>query len=735
MNTRSARRQAASLILSALAGTTWGGEGAYDLGEVLVTATKLNTLPLGAMDVDTDSLASLRPATSDTASLLRDIPGVSLYGAGGVSGLPAIHGLADDRLRVKVDGMDLIAACPNHMNAPLSYIDPSDAARARVYAGITPVSVGGDSIGGTILVESGESQFAQPGAGTLTTGEVGTFYRSNGNARGAHARVTLAGENLSLTYTGSTVQSQNYTAAGDFKTTTATGRPGHTLPLDEVGSTAYKSINQSLDVAWRNDHHQFDLRYGHQHIPYEGFPNQRMDMTRNDSDLVNLGYLGRYRWGKLEARVYRQSTNHEMQFGDDKQYTYGDAPGMPMNTSANDTGAQVKADITLSESDVLRIGSEYQHYTLDDWWPPSGTGGMSPGVFQNINDGRRDRYALFGEWESHLGSRWTGLLGLRHETVEMDAGDVHGYCTGGMCMGNQIRDSGAFNGRGHGKTDRNWDLTALSRYTPDATHSYEFGLARKSRSPNLYQRYAWSTWPMAAVMNNFVGDGNGYVGNPGLKPEVAYTVSATADWHDADRARWGLKVTPYYTYVRNFIDARCLPGTTCPADQFNVLQYVNQSARLYGIDLSGHMPLADTRGYGRFTATGVLNYAKGENRTTGDGLYNIMPLNARLALVQRLGRWTNTVEARLVAGKHDVSKVRNEVETGGYSLFDLRTSYAWKRVRLDAGIENLFDRLYSLPLGGVYLGQGTTMSVNGVPWGVAVPGMGRSVYAGLTYRF
>ena len=53
---------------------------------------------------------------------LRDVPGVSLYGAGGVSSLPSIHGLADDRLRVTVDGMDLIASCPNHMNPALSYI-------------------------------------------------------------------------------------------------------------------------------------------------------------------------------------------------------------------------------------------------------------------------------------------------------------------------------------------------------------------------------------------------------------------------------------------------------------------------------------------------------------------------------------------------------------------------------------------------------------------------------------
>jgi iron complex outermembrane receptor protein len=82
------------------------------------------------------------------------VPGVSLYGAGGVSSLPAIHGLADDRLRIKVDGMDLIASCPNHMNPPLSYLDPSNVGSLKVYAGITPVSVGGDSIGGTIVAET-----------------------------------------------------------------------------------------------------------------------------------------------------------------------------------------------------------------------------------------------------------------------------------------------------------------------------------------------------------------------------------------------------------------------------------------------------------------------------------------------------------------------------------------------------------------------------------------------------
>ena len=55
------------------------------------------------------------------------------------------------------------------------------------------------------------------------------------------------------------------------------------------------------------------------------------------------------------------------------------------------------------------------------------------------------------------------------------------------------------------------------------------------------------------------------------------------------------------------------------------------------MDVSGHSLLAKTSDYGSFTATGMLNFVRGENRTTGDNLYNIMPLNAKLAVVHNLG--------------------------------------------------------------------------------------------------
>ena len=717
--------------------------------------------PAGAPNsaaVGAETLKAMRASTSDTASLLRDVPGVSLQGAGGVSSLPVIRGLADDRLRIKVDGMDLISACGNHMNPPLSYIDPTGVATATVFAGIAPVSTGGDSIGGTILVESAAPEFAAAGAGTLVKGELGSFYRSNGNAVGANLSATVAGESLSMTYSGSSAQSGNYTAGGDFKpagpafiqTMQSLYTSTNWLDADEVGSTQYKSTNQSLGFALKHANHLVDLKLGYQHIPYQAYPNQRMDMTENTSTQVNLGYTGDYDWGKLAARVYQEHTEHEMNFLEDKAFWYmGMAPGMPMNTEGDNLGATVKGDINLSARDVLRVGTEFQQYRLDDWWPPSGTGGMAPDTFVNINDGERDRYAAFAEWEATWSPAWLSLVGVRHETVQMDAGPVDGYNAA------YDGDAAAFNAADRERTDRNWDVTTLARYAPTKTQTIEFGYARKTRSPNLYERYTWSTGGMAMNMINLAGDGNGYVGNLDLEPEIAHSVSASFDWHDAAREAWGLKVTPFYTYVDDYINARrCGPadtamtsGTLCNTanltadDQFVFLTFANQDAQLYGVDVSGHVPVARNTGLGDFTARGLVSYLRGET-TSGedDSLYNIMPLNAKLSLTQDYKRWTNVAEVHLVDAKTDVSEIRNEIETPGYALLNLRSSYAWKTARLDFGIENVFDKLYYAPLGGAYVGQGITMPPNqtlpGVPvWGTAVPGMGRAFYVGLNVQF
>ncbi|MDO9364920.1 MAG: TonB-dependent receptor plug domain-containing protein, partial [Methylotenera sp.] len=168
----------------------------------------LPSVEIRAEKIDDENKSSLN--TSDKASLLSDEPGISLYRAGGVSSLPVIHGLADDRIRVKVDGMDLISSCANHMNPALSYIDPSNVNSVQVLAGITPVSMGGDSIAGTILVNSEAPEFAVAEQGLLVKGQISTFYRSNNDARGVNISTSVANDTVYMRYTGSTVEANNY---------------------------------------------------------------------------------------------------------------------------------------------------------------------------------------------------------------------------------------------------------------------------------------------------------------------------------------------------------------------------------------------------------------------------------------------------------------------------------------------------------------------------------------------
>jgi len=732
------------------------------LGSVHVTAPRLAEMPLNASAVEDDELRARRPATSDAASLLKGIPGVSLYGAGGVSSLPSIRGLADDRLRIKVDGFDTIASCPNHMNPALSYIDPAAIGELKVYAGITPVSVGGDSIGGTIIASARAPAFAEPGTEGRAQGEAGAFYRSNGEARGANAAASYATESVSVSYTGAMAEARNVKAGGDFKTGTATGRPGHVLPLDEVGSTAYETRNHLLSLAHRGASHFVEAKFGYQDMPYQLYPNQRMDLLGNTAERASVRWLGTFGWGALEARAYHERVEHFMDFGPDKRYWYAAASGgpsapngtecsplgstcaagMPMNTESRTTGLAVKADYGLGEGSVVRAGGEVQGYRLDDWWPPSG-GGMWPDTFWNVRDGSRDRSALFAEWEGRAGDQWRVLAGVRLERVESDTGPVQAYNNAAPPATVLVP---AFNAADRGRADGNVDATVLARYTRDASLDVELGLARKVRSPSLYERYTWFSRGMEMLMVNWFGDGNGYVGDPDLEPEKAHTASFTLDWHAPDR-RWEVKVTPYYTRVTDYVDAVRCPtslGGACTAANltakasFVFLQFANQDARLHGLDVSGRAALGKTA-WGEWGLAAVASLARGKNLDTGDNLYNILPANATLTLTHRRGGWSNALEVAMASAKDRVSAVRNEVPTAGYALANLRLSYAWRDVRVDLGVENLFDRLYALPLGGAYLGQGTTMTaspVGSVPrWGTAVPGMGRSVHAGVTVRF
>ncbi len=650
--------------------------------------------------------------TGDTADILSE-HGVNFSSAGGISSLPVLRGLNDERIKLIIDGAEITSACANHMNPALSYIDSSRVNSVEVMAGITPVSMGGDSIGGTIKIVSEMPVYADSEGKIIKTGSAGYFYRSNNHNHGASLKLGVANETTSLLYSGSMDKADSY-EDGDGNT---------------VVDTLYKSQNQSLMLGLRDKKQAITLKLNHQKVPYQGFPNQYMDMVDNSSTGINFNYLRQFDWGQLDTLLTWQDVDHEMGFFTEEK------PGtMPMITEGRDIAYKIAAEMPYGKDSTLRLGNEFHQFTLDDWWPAvEGSMMMGPNDYININNGERARYVLYAETEQSLAKNWQAILGMRYEHVVMNTDDAQPYNSMPSMMNMDAPAADAFNSLEHKRNDDNIDITVMGRYTTNGAYALEFGYARKTRSPNLYERYSWGRGTMAMTMIGWFGDGNGYVGDIDLTPEIAHTLSATFNWSEDENTQ--LSFTPYYTYVDDYIDAKQV-GSFNPRRAMSVtrplLQFVNIDARLYGGELFGRKSLVE----GAKSATILdfrIAYTRGERADDGGDLYHIMPLNLSVALQQNIQQWSSRIEVEWVDDKDKVDDLRLEPSTESYALINISTTYQWKKVWLSAIVRNLLDEQYDLPLGGAYyagwLAAGKTGQFE------SLPGQGRSLDFGVKYEF
>ena len=637
----------------------------------------------GGLTVSESELAARRASSPDSLLLLSRVPGVAVQSNGGIASLPVLRGLADDRVGVLIDGQQATNYCPNHMNPVTSYIDASRVERIVVTPTLSPVSLGGDNIAGVITIESRAPEFSE--GGIEASGKAGVSYRSISQGVGANLQANLSGERLSARYEASWNQGENYNDGA--------GR--------EVRSTEYQNYDQSLLLAAKpTEDTLFWIRLSRQGVPYEGFANQRMDLTDNTSDSVQVHGEGPLGPGILEGEVSWRSVDHEMNFLADK----GGAAtgGMPMITEGEDVSAKLSYDLPVEGVGQMRIGAELFRGSMDDYWPAvAGSMMMSPNTYVNINDGERNRTGVWAEWEAEPSPEWSTLLGMRYERVEMDAGEVQPYSWIGMMSMADAMAAMAFNSADRAREDDNIDVTATATWRPTPDIALEFGAAQKTRSPNLYERYAWGRGSMSSSMTNMIGDGAGYVGDIDLEPEVARSLAATLDWTDPAESGRTLRLSGWASFVEDYIDADQIGSLS---DGLPMLQFANHEAELFGFELSGVTPLWQSD-FGDTHLTGSVSWAQGENTETGDNLYNIAPLKGLFALENEKGAWTQALEVELVDEKDTVNALRQELETPGYVLVHLRTSGSFGRFRVSAAVENLLDQDYDLPLGGLAIGD------------------------------
>ncbi len=651
--------------------------------------------------------------------------GVDFSAAGGVSALPVLNGMMGDRIKVLVDGADITAACANQMNPPLSYVSANQVQALNVVAGVTPVSAGGDNIAGVISVSSMLPVFAQTSGMHVHSGNLSSEYRSVNQAKLVGANITLASDSLSLAYQGAWEQADSY---DDGNGTT-------------VADTLYKAQNHALSAALRHQSQTWAIKLSHQRIPYQGFANQYMDMTDNQSTGVNLQFQQQLAdGGEVSARVNWHGVTHEMGF-----FSAEKTGMMPMNTDADDYGYQLTWQQPVVAGGQLTLGQEYFGYQVEDWWPAvEGSSMMGPNDYHNIHDGKRERMTAFAEWQHRLSSQLDYSVGVRVERVRTNAGEVQAYSDSTMSMGtmssmmsssNLNADAAkAFNAADRERNDTLLDASLLVRYQLSPQQSLELGLARKNRAPNLYERYSWGQSTMATTMIGWFGDGNGYVGDMDLAPETAHTLSATYALRALD-SRWRVSANAWYTQVTDYIDADVLSsfnsGSTEDSAR-NILQFTNLDATLYGWTLKADVQLLDSAASGQWQVAASVRQTRGQRDDSHENLYQIMPLNANVSLQQHWGNWQNSLSWQWVDAKERVDARRLENTTSSYSLLNLSSRYQWEQLSVGVQMTNLLDTYYQAPLAGVNIAQFKADTSLGFE---QIAGQGRSLNLSLGYAF
>jgi iron complex outermembrane receptor protein len=625
---------------------------------------------------------------ADTAALLPRAPGANVNRNGPLTGIAQYRGMYGDRVNTSIDGMYTLGACPNGMDPPLSYIPRSQLRSLTVVRGIAPVSTGAETIGGSILASARRSQFSS--GETVTPGlELATGAASADTSRFIDTMASVANRSHRLHVFGSREKGDNYKFAdGTVKPTR--------FQRDTFGS----------GYGFRSGKHEVSLDLRRNETDPTGTPALPMDIVDTNATLAEGEYRGELNGYQLHGKVYWTNDNHKM-----SNYKLRSVPMTRLNNASSD-GAGYRLDSNFAfGTGQLSVGADgrlakHNATILDPVNNPA---------FRvvNFNDVKRDVYGFFAEWNGAVARDWNVQLGARYNRVLMDAGAVAATVPPANAL--QTR----FNDADRSKTDDNVDLVARLTHPVSSRLTLEVEAGRKTRSPSYQERYLW----LPLESTGGLADGNVYIGDIDLDPEVAYEIGTGFDWHTP---RYYFEPRVFYRYVDNYIQG--VPATDPLAIAFNpsVLQYANVDATLYGGDAPWGVVLNDN-----WSLDGVVSYVRGKRDDISDNLYRIAPLNGRATLTYRSNNWWAAAEGVAYAHQHEVSKTNRETRSGGYQLLNLRAGIELTRnLVLNAGVDNVFDKEYADHLSGINRVSGTD-----VPLGERLPGYGRNYYASLQLRY
>ena len=681
-----------------------------------VSAAETEQLPTivvegSAMRTGTFGTAPDSSGLKDTASLLKRVPGANVNRNGPLTGIASYRGMFGNRINISIDGANMKEVGPNSMDPPLSHIPAPLTGKLTVHRGISPVSSGIESFGGSMHAESKKGRFSEDDS-IITSGTASMGYGSVDDGHYGAILGSVANKEHKLYLSGSKEQGRDYKIKDNEKQT----------------NTRYDREAFTAGYGYQREGHEFGVNYSNNNTGHTGTPALPMDI-----DYVKGGlYDANYSWDlgdgyQVRTNIFYQKMRHWMSNTVMRSGGTAMMDAMHNRTEVEAGGIDLAVDMPLFDG-ILTVGvngdqsNHDANSSMTDTSTSNGVMGMGPNpsnmtmTTNFFNRVERDRYSVFTEWTGDITDDLILELGARYTHTWSDTGKASTSTTMSPAMNTNLQaDLAAFNSTDRKRNFNEVDLAAILRYAVSSELDVEVGVARKNRAPTYQELYLWTN-------NKAVGgfaDGSTYLGDLNLDHETAYQFDLGFDWHNENAY-----IAPrfFYHYVDDYIQG---VATSRGMASNPVLQWSNIAAQLYGVDLEAGYTITDN-----WRVDAGLNYVRGErvNSPTGDSdLYRIAPLNGRTQLTYEQTGWMGAIEGVFYADQGDVAGYNQEQKTKGYMLLNLRGKYEpYQGVVIGTGIENVVGSKRFDHLGG-YTNHDRSQGR------VAMPG--RNIYATLSYNW
>jgi iron complex outermembrane receptor protein len=581
--------------------------------------------------------------SSTLGQTLNQLPGVSSSDFGPNSSRPVIRGLDGDRIRIMNNGgasMDVSGLSYDHAVG----IEPLLVEQIEVVRGPAALQYGGSAIGGAVNVIDNRIPKA-PVKGVNGRGEL----RAGGaeSERAAAGVVTVGDGRFALHVDGADRKTD------DLKVPKQAGR-GAAINQGRLLNSNADQQSGAIGASLTGDHGYIGLsidsyknNYGTGlfESPTDLDEPKRIKLKQDRLTLAGEQRNLAGKMGPLESiRGSFSSTDykHEELAGGVVESTF---KNKGWDSRIEGTHIPIQTSLGALKGAWGIQGSESKF---------SATGSGGHGTF--VPNAKTDSKALFVFEELSFAPGKAVNAGFRYEDVKVQS------------LGNGVDNHFPVDS----KKFKPFSLALGYRQDMGAGWTGTGGLSYTERAPTFYELYADGEHHATGTYER---------GNSNNKKEKGTTLELGMKFKTpTTRANFSAYVTEFSNFIGlvqdGYVDEEGDNYRATPAVGFSPqYNFTGIKARLYGLEADGRFPLAS----GLFGKASQLNldwkadYARGENRTTGDALPRIAPFRLSSALVYSEGKYSSQVDVQYAARQNRYADDLGA--TPSYTMFGLGASY------------------------------------------------------------